>query len=107
MHLLYPRTKGFVTTVQCLRHTPHIKAVYDITIGYQRNGKFFEAPTWWDSVSLAGLSRKHGYKFYAHVRRFPMEDLPANDVELAKWLEKVWIEKGEWLDQMKAKHERP
>ena len=104
MHLLYPRTKGFVTTVQRLRNTPHIRAVYDLTIAYQRHDQFFVAPTWWDSVSLSGLSRKHGYKFYVHVRRFPMEDLPARDDELAKWLEKVWVEKGEWLEGMKTLH---
>lgn len=45
MHLLYPRTKGFVATVQRIRHAPHVKAVYDLTIAYQHNGKFFEAPT--------------------------------------------------------------
>ncbi|SPN97140.1 probable 1-acyl-sn-glycerol-3-phosphate acyltransferase delta [Cephalotrichum gorgonifer] len=100
-HALYPRNKGFVTTVQRLRHAPHMKAVYDLTIAYQHHGKFFEAPTWWDSVSLPGLTRKQGYRFYVHVRRFPMEDLPAQDDELAKWLEKVWIEKGDWLDRMK------
>lgn len=103
-HLLYPRTKGFVTTVQQLRDTPHVKAVYDLTIAYQHNDRFFEAPTWWDSVSLPGLSQNYGYKFFVHVRRFPIEDLPEQDTELAKWLEKVWIEKGEWLDRMKNEH---
>lgn len=84
-----------------------MKAVYDLTIAYQHNGKFFEAPTWWDSVSLPGLSRKYGYKFYVHIRRFPMADLPEQDGELAKWLEKVWVEKGDWLEHMRDEHERP
>jgi hypothetical protein len=30
-----------------------------------------------------------------------MEDLPATDEELAKWLETRWVEKGEWLDEKK------
>lgn len=40
MHLLYPRTKGFITTVQHLREAPHIKAVYDVTILYRRGSDF-------------------------------------------------------------------
>ncbi|KZF23738.1 hypothetical protein L228DRAFT_282428 [Xylona heveae TC161] len=34
-HTLYPRTKGFVATVQQLRRSaPHVKAVYDLTLAY-------------------------------------------------------------------------
>lgn len=55
-------------------------------------------------MSLPGLTKSYGYKFFVHVRRFPMEDLPKKDDELAKWLEEVWVEKGEWLEGMKTGH---
>jgi hypothetical protein len=38
-HLLYPRVKGFVTTVNHLRKAKHVKAVYDIAIAYSHNNK--------------------------------------------------------------------
>ncbi|KAI5861863.1 1-acyl-sn-glycerol-3-phosphate acyltransferase [Durotheca rogersii] len=102
LHLLYPRTKGFVATVQHLRKAPHVKAVYDITIAYQQKGRFHVAPSMWETLKLSDLSGSEGYRFYIHVRRFPLEELPHLDEELAAWLEQRWIEKGEWLDEVKA-----
>ncbi|CCF43742.1 acyltransferase [Colletotrichum higginsianum] len=101
-HLLYPRTKGFITTVQHLRKATHVKAVYDVTIAYQRGSEFLVAPSMWDTLSVPGLSSRLGYKFHVHVRRFPLETLPQDDEKLAKWLENLWVEKGEWLDLKKA-----
>ncbi|KAG9235025.1 hypothetical protein BJ875DRAFT_284676 [Amylocarpus encephaloides] len=97
-HLLYPRTKGFVTTVQHLRKAPHVKAVYDITIAYGHNHKFLEAPAIWESLSCGGLSSSRGYKFHVDVKRIPLVDLPEDDAGLAKWLEARWIEKGDFLE---------
>jgi len=102
-HLLYPRTKGFVTTVQHLRKAPHVKAVYDLAIAYQHGDRFREAPTMWESLSAAGLSSgPGGYRFHVHVRRFLVSELPATDAELATWLEQRWVEKGEWLEAKRA-----
>ncbi|KAI1872667.1 hypothetical protein JX265_005547 [Neoarthrinium moseri] len=100
-HLLYPRTKGFITTVQHLRKAPHVKAVYDLTIAYQHGDEFHEAPNMWETLKLSDISSQHGYKFHVHARRFPLEELPHTDEELAKWLECRWVEKGEWLDRKK------
>jgi hypothetical protein len=100
-HLLYPRTKGFITTVQHLRKAPHVKAVYDFTIAYQHGAKFHEAPNMWETLKLPSISNDYGYKFHVHARRFLLEDLPQTDEELAKWLEQRWVEKGEWLDEKK------
>jgi hypothetical protein len=97
-HLLYPRTKGFVTTVQHLRKTPHVKAIYDMTIAYGHNNKFLEAPTIWETLSVNDLSGKRGYKFHVDVKRILLADLPESDADLAKWLETRWIGKGEFLD---------
>ena len=98
MHLLYPRTKGFVTTVQHLRTAPHVEAVYDFTIAYQQHGVFQAAPSIWDTLRVPGLSGRCGFKFHVHARRFPIESLPTTDDGLTKWLEQRWVEKGEWLD---------
>jgi 1-acyl-sn-glycerol-3-phosphate acyltransferase len=98
MHLLYPRTKGFITTVQHLRQAPHVKAVYDVTIAYQKGDHFQVAPSMWDTLSVPGLSADKGFRFHVHVRRFPLESLPTEDEKLAKWLETRWVEKGEWLE---------
>lgn len=97
-HLLYPRTKGFVTTVQHLRKAKHIVAVYDMTIAYQHKHKFLEAPTIWESLSCPDLSGKRGYRFHVDIKRIPLVDLPETDAELAKWLETRWMKKGEFLE---------
>ncbi|KAF7541574.1 hypothetical protein G7Z17_g11912 [Cylindrodendrum hubeiense] len=98
MHLLYPRTKGFITTVQHLRKAPHVKAVYDFTIAYQYQGTFQSAPSIWETLSAPAISAQCGYKFHVRARRFPIESLPTTDEDLATWLEQLWIEKGEWLE---------
>ncbi|KAK1764703.1 1-acyl-sn-glycerol-3-phosphate acyltransferase [Phialemonium atrogriseum] len=103
-HLLYPRTKGFVATVQHLRRAPHVRAVYDVAIAYERDGQWHIAPDMWETLSLPHLSRPaaaeggRGFRFHVHVRRFPMEELPTDDEGLATWLEQRWVEKGEWLE---------
>ncbi|KAI0175635.1 1-acyl-sn-glycerol-3-phosphate acyltransferase [Hypoxylon sp. FL1284] len=102
LHLLYPRTKGFVTTVQHLRKAPHVKAVYDFAIAYQHKGTFHVAPSMWDTLRLPRISESQGYKFHVHVRRYPLEELPHTDEELAKWLEQRWVDKGEYLDSLKG-----
>lgn len=52
----------------------------------------------WETLSTPGLSERGGYKFHVHVRRFPIEALPAKDEELAAWLEELWMEKGMILE---------
>ncbi|KAF3358097.1 hypothetical protein VDGD_03215 [Verticillium dahliae] len=101
-HLLYPRTKGFITMVQHLRQAPHVKAVYDLTIAYQHGDEWHAEPTMWDTLSVPGLSDRLGYRFHVHVRRFPLESLPEKDEDLAKWLEERWVEKGEWLEEKRV-----
>lgn len=98
-HLLYPRVKGFVTTVKHLRKAKHVKAVYNIAIAYSHNNKFLEAPDMWDTLKLPNLTEDHGYKFEVNVRRYELSSLPESDVELAQWLEDRWMEKGEWLEE--------
>lgn len=90
--------KGFVSTVQHLRKTPHVKAVYDLTIAYQKGKQWHLAPSMWETVSCAKLTEDRGYKFHVHATRFDIKDLPADDEGLARWLEERWVKKGEWLE---------
>ncbi|PSR82200.1 hypothetical protein BD289DRAFT_371622 [Coniella lustricola] len=119
-HLLYPRTKGFVATVSHVRQAEHVKAVYDLTIAYQKKnqvkdakdgkggrGGWMQAPAFWETLSVPRLSeRVDGYRFEVHVRRFPMEELPEDDEGLVKWIEKRWVEKGEWLESKRIEWAR-
>lgn len=61
----------------------------------------------WDTLRVSGLSSgAAGYRFHVHVRRFPMDDLPREDDELAKWLEQRWVEKGLWLEEKRREWKR-
>lgn len=100
-NLLYPRTRGFIATVQHLRKASHVKAVYDLAIAYQCDGVFHKAPTMWETLSMPGLSADSKFRFHIHARRFPLESLPESDEGLAQWLEQRWVAKGEWLESCK------
>ena len=102
-HLLYPRTKGFVASVQKLRNSSHVKAVYDITIAYARNdgSQFQQPPTFAQSITLPRLDQQ--WRFFVHVDRYLMEQLPKSDGEIAQWLEDRWIEKGERLESLRQR----
>ncbi len=84
-HVLIPRTKGFVASVQSLRG--HVDAVYDLTIGYV-NG----APSLSDWI--------HGKVSSVHlnIRRFPIDSLPREGQALSQWLLQLFQEKDELLD---------
>ena len=49
-YTLYPRTKGFVTTVKALGKSSSINAVYDFTVAYAHKGRLFEAPALWQTL---------------------------------------------------------
>ncbi|MCJ1433003.1 hypothetical protein MMC27_002362 [Xylographa pallens] len=107
-HTLYPRTRGFITTVQQLRETPHVKAVYDLTIAYAEkrpsSGEkwvFLAAPDMWQSLSEPRLERR--WKCHVHVERYPLKLLPETEEGLKQWLEVKWIEKGVRLEQLRQR----
>jgi len=84
-HVLFPRTKGFVATVLGLRG--HVEAVYDVTIGYEEG-----VPTLWQWIK--GYVRR----VHVHVRRFPMQELPQDEAEIASWLVTRYQEKDDLLE---------
>ena len=101
---LYPRTKGFVSTVQHLRQTQHIKAVYDMTIAYAHEGRFFAAPSMWEKHSQPNLNQH--WRFHVHTERHALKDLPQTDDELSGWLQSVWIAKGKRLESLQHQLEQ-
>ena len=84
-HVMIPRTKGFVATVQSLRG--HLDAVYDITIGYV-NG----VPSLWQWIN------GHVRQVNLHVRRFAIDEMPEESDALTEWLMKCFEEKDGLLD---------
>lgn len=84
-HVLVPRSKGFVATVEGLGS--HLDAVYDITIGYVDG-----VPTLWQWAE--GRVRK----VHVHVRRYALADLPQGSEALGAWLHARYVEKDALLD---------
>jgi 1-acyl-sn-glycerol-3-phosphate acyltransferase len=84
-HVLNPRTKGFVASIQGLGD--HITAVYDLTIGYVEG-----VPSLWQYITGAVE------KIHLHVRRFPVDELPKLEEELSLWLRERFQEKDELLE---------
>lgn len=99
-YVLFPRTKGFVASVQTLKDT-HFTAIYDMTIAYQRksDGQFGKAPPF---IAIhAGLAYK--YKMHVDVKRFEMKDLPKDEEGLSNWLIDRFYKKDEYLGQLSKK----
>jgi len=88
-HLLIPRSKGFVASVENLRE--HLDAVYDVTIGYVEG-----VPTLWQWIQ--GYVRQ----VHVHVRRYTITELPRGEKALEDWLRIRFEEKDLLLDQYYA-----
>jgi 1-acyl-sn-glycerol-3-phosphate acyltransferase len=83
-HVLIPRTKGFIASVEGLGE--HLNAVYDLTIGYVEG-----VPTLWQHIT-GQVKRIH-----VHVRRFPVDELPKIEADLKRWLMDRFYEKDALL----------
>ncbi|XP_059279196.1 probable 1-acyl-sn-glycerol-3-phosphate acyltransferase 4 [Lycium ferocissimum] len=73
-NLLLPKTKGFYASLEILRSS--LDAVYDVTISYKN-----QCPTFLDNAFGVDPSEVH-----IHVRRIPLEKIPASEKEASKWL---------------------
>lgn len=85
-HVLLPRTKGFVASVEGLGD--HLNAVYDFTIGYVDG-----VPSLWQFIS--GRVKQ----IHVHIRRFPADELPKIEAELKQWLMDRFYEKDALLEE--------
>jgi 1-acyl-sn-glycerol-3-phosphate acyltransferase len=84
-HVLTPRTKGVVATVEGLGD--HLHAIYDVTIGYEDG-----VPNLWQHIR-GSVKRVH-----VHFRRYPVDNLPRIPEELGEWLIERFREKDELLE---------
>ena len=90
--------------MKALRATPHVEAVYDVTIAYSKHAHLFqEAPPFMQTLFLPHLGRH--WRFFVHVTRHPLSKLPDSDEGLAHWLEERWVEKGERLETLRRELE--
>lgn len=94
--------------MQQLRRAPRVKAVYDVTVAYAEkphHGKdgwtFQSPPSFTQTITLPRLRER--WNFLVHARRFPLDELPEGEQELAEWLEQRWMEKGELLESLKQR----
>ena len=85
-HLLFPRTKGFMSSVQGLKN--HCTAIYDFTIVYEKG----RVPLFID-LFLGRLK-----KVTVNVKRFDMQSIPKESDLLKKWLIDLFYEKDQFIN---------
>ncbi|XP_038607383.1 lysocardiolipin acyltransferase 1 isoform X2 [Tachyglossus aculeatus] len=87
-YVLHPRTTGFTFVVERLREGQNLDAIHDITVAYPYNIPQSEKHL------LEGNFPK---EIHFHIRRYPVDILPASTEELQVWCHKRWEEKEERL----------
>lgn len=87
-HVLIPRVKGFLATVEGLEG--HVDAIYDLTIVYP-NGK---APTLWELLSAQGNEVK------VEIKRYPVEALPKDATGRSQWLMQLYRDKEPQIERL-------
>lgn len=86
-HVLVPRTKGLVATIQGLRG--HLDAVYDVTIGYEGG-----LPSLWQYT--CGWARR----IHLDLRRVPIAEMPSSPEALSQWLFAAFERKDDLLETL-------
>ncbi|KAJ8538011.1 hypothetical protein K7X08_014551 [Anisodus acutangulus] len=89
-NVLLPKTKGFYACLEILRSS--MDAVYDVTIAYKN-----QCPTFLDNAFGVDPSEVH-----IHVRRIPLEIIPASEKEASKWLMETFQFKDQLLSDFIA-----
>lgn len=87
-HVLIPRVKGFLATIEGLEG--HLDAVYDLTIAYPEG----KAPTLW------GLLSAEGHEAKVAIKRFSIEELPTDPEGRSQWLMELYRHKEIVLEDM-------
>lgn len=87
-YVLHPRTTGFTFVVDRLREGKNLDAVHDITVAYPHN-----IPQTERHLLRGDFPRE----IHFHVRRHPVDTLPAAKEDLQLWCHKRWEEKEERL----------
>jgi len=88
-HLLHPRTTGFTYIVQKMRENGGLHAVYDVTLGY---------PDMVPETEQDLMDGNFPNEVHFHIKRHPISTLPTTYIGLEKWLQELWREKDQILD---------
>lgn len=97
-HLLIPRTKGFLATVEPIRGS-HIKHIYDVTVAfYSHKSGFGHTP----SISDVFLGHVKEYRIHVHVERIPIDTIPQDSKACTQWLLDLYLEKDDLLSRLKT-----
>ncbi|XP_036922537.1 lysocardiolipin acyltransferase 1 [Sturnira hondurensis] len=83
-YVLHPRTTGFTFVVDRLREGRNLDAVHDITVAYPHNIPQTERHL---------LQGDFPREIHFHVRRYPVDALPAAKEDLQLWCHQRWEEK--------------
>lgn len=86
-HVLVPRVRGFLATLEGLEG--HLQAVYDLTIAYPER-----TPTLWDLLSGKGTP------VTVEITRYPIEALPVDSEGRSDWLMKLYQDKDKRLQTL-------
>eukprot|EP00127_Corallochytrium_limacisporum_P000618 Clim_evm17s22 gene=Clim_evmTU17s22 len=92
-NVMWPKTKGFVTTVQHLRD--NVGCITDVVFGFPEG----KAP------NLGKMMNGQGGEVHVYMNMTPMKDIPKDDEGVKKWVENLYIEKDKKLEYFK-KHEK-
>ncbi|KAG6384394.1 hypothetical protein SASPL_155788 [Salvia splendens] len=84
-NVLLPKTKGFNACLKILRDS--LDAVYDVTIAYKNR-----CPSFMDNVFGVDPAEVH-----MHIRRIPLQQIPATENEAATWLMDAFVLKDQLL----------
>ena len=99
-HLLLPRTRGFHSSLECLRESRPV--IYDVTLAYSGYDGSLPAcvdlsmPTLWDL-----LRRRFPKEVHLRIQRYSMEEV----LQDSNWLFKRWSEKDRLLAYF-ARHQQ-
>lgn len=96
-HILQPRTKGFVSSVQELRSVA--SCVYDVTIGYNVDGDLSPVPKFMEVLLTPCFTRER--VVHVHQRRIPISQLPAEEEALKLWTYKLYEQKDDLLEKFR------
>lgn len=103
-HVMVPRTKGFISTVNSFRES-RIEALYDLTLVYYHipTRQIQMAP----SIVRAFMDDLDGeYRFTLNVKRYLIKDLPHDDKGLSDWLIERFREKDLFISEVKEMEDK-
>ncbi|KNC50281.1 1-acyl-sn-glycerol-3-phosphate acyltransferase PLS1 [Thecamonas trahens ATCC 50062] len=89
-HLLLPRTRGFIATVDALRDSL-LDSVYDLTVDYPEG-----------FPGMFNTAAGNGPRIVIHIKRYPIEELPRDADELKAWCLERWVEKDALLETFRT-----